>query len=249
MRASLKLWQGICVWIRTQLALNDSTPMPRFRPNPFRRVLLRTGVCAVLLIAGLCAVYAWFGWAFEHRVYSTVAAVPEADVALVLGTSPKLANGQPNAFFVNRMHAAASLYHACKVRKLILSGDNGSAYYNEPEAMRRALIALGVRDADIVLDYAGFRTFDSVVRCREVFGQRRVVVVSQAFHAQRALAIADAKGLQAVGFSAEMPHHSASTTRVLVREAFARCRTLLDCYVLNTAPRYLGQPVNVFASR
>jgi SanA protein len=182
-------------------------------------------------------------------VHTQLQYVPEADVALVLGTSPRLTNGQPNAFFVHRMHAAARLYHAGKVRKLLLSGDNGTVHYNEPEAMRQALLALGVPTDALVLDYAGFRTFDSVVRCREVFGQQRVIVVSQAFHAERALAIAEAKGLQASGFAAPMPPASGGTTRVLLREAFARCRTLLDCYVLNTTPRYLGETVDVFACR
>ena len=106
----------------------------------------------------------------QSRVYDNLDEVPHNREALVLGTSSRLMNGDPNPFFVSRMSRAAELYKKNKVDHFILSGDNRTRYYNEPETMRGALMALGVPDSIITLDYAGLRTFDSIVRSKEIFG-------------------------------------------------------------------------------
>ena len=126
----------------------------------------------------------------KSRVYDHVDELPHYHTALLLGTSPRGRFGGPNGFFVARIDAAAELYHAGKVDRILVSGDNRHKDYNEPEAMRRALVEKGVPEEIIFLDYAGFRTYDSVVRAKEVFCQTGFIVVSQKFHTERAVFIA-----------------------------------------------------------
>ncbi|CAN5375296.1 vancomycin high temperature exclusion protein [soil metagenome] len=176
----------------------------------------------------------------EGRVYTDLGAVPFAPVGLVLGTSPSFGKGR-NPFFERRMDAAAALYRAGKVRKLLVSGDKGTPYYDEPTAMRKALFARGVPKADIVLDYAGFRTLDSVVRARTVFGLRRCTIVTDDFHLPRALYIAQERGLEAVGYqTAPLPHEIAP--RTYVRELGARSLVWIDLHVLVRQPKFSGPP-------
>ena len=125
----------------------------------------------IIFITAVLSCNIWIIQSTQQRVYEDVATVPHNKVALVLGTSSRLVGGKPNPFFVNRMAKAAELYKQKKVEHFILSGDNRTIYYNEPETMRDALIALGVPDSIITLDYAGIRTFDSIVRSKEIFGR------------------------------------------------------------------------------
>ena len=139
--------------------------------------------------------------------------------------------------------AAAALYHAGKVQRLLLSGDNGTLHYNEPWVMRKALIAAGVDSSHIALDHAGFRTLDSMVRAREVFGLSEFVVISQRFHVERAVYLAHAEGIQAVGFcAADVDRHRGF--RTLLREYGARVKVFVDHW-LGTRPRFLGEPLPI----
>lgn len=166
-----------------------------------------------------------------------------AEVAVVLGTAPHSRRGYRNPYFFNRIKAAAELYHTGCVKKLLVSGDNGSRQYNEPLAMKQALIAEGVPASAIHCDYAGFRTFDSMIRAWKVFGLKEFIVVSQDFHLQRALFIADAKGLNVRGYPAATPSWYGSDFITRIRERLARVKCILDLYVLNTHPKFLGKPV------
>ncbi len=177
------------------------------------------------------------------HMYDRLAEVPVHDVGLVLGTSHRSRSGGPNPWFAHRMRAAAELYHTGRVRHLLVSGDNATVGYNEPLAMRRALQELGVDSADIVMDHAGFRTFDSVVRAREVFGQQRFTVVSQRFHNERAVYIAQRLGIPAVGYNAQ-DVEGMRGMRTRLREKGARVKVFLDL-LLGTRPRFLGDPVPV----
>lgn len=182
----------------------------------------------------------WIMWTTVDRIYYTAEDVPAMDVALVLGTSRRSMDGGPNSFFTTRMEAAAALYKSGKVKHLILSGDNTTRYYNEPKDMFNALLALGVRKEDMTLDYAGFRTLDSVVRSKEVFGQNEIVVVTQQFHAYRALFISDFYGIKAVTFAASDADKSGMAS-VVSREWLARPKAILDLYLLRQAPKFLGE--------
>lgn len=135
--------------------------------------------------------------AAEAVSFSDPARLPAVDVALVLGTAPIGPEGGPNVYFVRRLDAAAALWKAGKVKYFIMSGSTG-----EPEAMRAGLVERGVPASVIYRDPMGFRTWDSVLRARDVFGQKRIVIVSQRFHLSRALFLARHAGLQAWGFEA-----------------------------------------------
>ncbi|MFP4301665.1 MAG: vancomycin high temperature exclusion protein [Spirochaetaceae bacterium] len=176
----------------------------------------------------------------EGSIYRDLATVPPTRVALLLGTSRWVRGGRANPFFDNRVAAAARLYETDKVEFILASGDNSHPSYNEPAYLRAALLRSGVPKERVFLDYAGFSTLDSVVRAREVFGLESVLVVSQPFHLQRALFIADASGLDAVGYAAADVEEWAGVS-VRLREALARVKAVLDVYVFHRSPRYLGE--------
>jgi SanA protein len=163
--------------------------------------------------------------------------VEPLEVALILGTSRSY-RGQPNPFYQARIEAAAELYHKGLVRGILASGDNATRYYNEPVAMQKDLVARGVPAEAITLDYAGFRTLDSMVRAKQVFGLDEVLVVSQRFHAARAIFLARQFGLDARGFAAADPAH-AGYIKVRAREIFARAAAVLDV-LTGQGPRFLG---------
>ncbi|MEZ5978602.1 MAG: ElyC/SanA/YdcF family protein [Planctomycetota bacterium] len=204
-----------------------------------RVVVLASAAGALVLAACDLAV------ALSGRVYDDPAAVPHRRVALVLGTNP-LHEGRPNRFYRTRIEAAAELYRAGAVDGILVSGDNGTPDYNEPEQMRDDLVALGVPAEFVTCDYAGFRTLDSVVRAQEVFGLDAFTVVSQPFHAERAVFLARSRGIDAVGFGAADPALR-SWLKVRAREVLARTLAVGDV-LFGTEPRFLGPPVPV-ASR
>ena len=201
--------------------------------------LLSLLACVLLII--LCN--AWLLAAARGRISSQSADIARRDVALVLGTSSRLPGG-PNLFFEGRMNAAAMLWHDGKARHFLLSGDNSQKDYDEPTDMRAALLARGVPAQAITLDYAGFRTLDSLVRAREVFGVSRLIIVSDGWHLPRALFLADAGGLDATGFSsAETPWKWSARTRI--REWFSRVKAVADVHLFRTKPRFLGEHVQL----
>lgn len=171
------------------------------------------------------------------RLYS-LESLPPRQVGLVLGTSKFLSSGQPNRYYRYRIDAAEAAYKAGKVRVLLLSGDNSTPYYDEPSTMRADLIARGIPAEKLVLDYAGFRTLDSVVRAAEVFGTQEFTVISQPFHNQRAIFLARARGINAIGLNAR-DVTGAGGVKVQQREFFARIAAVLDI-VLGQQPRFLG---------
>jgi SanA protein len=169
--------------------------------------------------------------------------IPKNKVGLVLGTGKFLANGHLNLYYKYRIDAAVALYKAGKVEFLLLSGDNGVENYDEPTTFKEDLIARGIPENNIFLDYAGFRTLDSVVRAYAVFGQEHFTIISQKFHNERAVFIANQKGLHAIGFNAR-----AITGRyglkVRVREYFARTKVFIDL-LLNKKPKFLGKKITI----
>lgn len=173
------------------------------------------------------------------RIHYSPGSVPPTDVAMVLGTSPRTRDGRANLFFRYRVEAAAELFKSGKVRHLLLSGDNRTQGYDEPTEMLEALTRAGVPREAMTLDYAGFRTLDSVVRARCVFGQSRLVIVSQGFHCERALYIARVRGIDASALVARNPGGAAGL-RVRVRESLARVAAVLDVAVLGRDPRFTG---------
>jgi len=175
-------------------------------------------------------------------VYSSSKDIPRNKVGLVLGTSKFAYNGGINPYFRYRMETAYELYHSGKIEHVIVSGDNHVKGYNEPQQMRDYLIDLGVNSNDITMDYAGFRTFDSMIRVKEVFGQNQVTVISQQFHNERAIYLARKNGIDAIAMNAKTPWYS---PRMRLREYLAKCKAVLDVYVLKTTPKFLGEKIEI----
>lgn len=177
--------------------------------------------------------------ATEGRMFRTTEEVPFRDVGLVLGTGKFTKSGRLNLHFTRRIEAAAALYHAGKVRHLLVSGDNHVSSYDEPTDMRNALIEAGVPPDAITRDYAGFRTLDSVIRAKRVFALTDCTIITEEFHCPRALWISTRHGIDAVAFAAPDPGLRCSL-KVKAREYVARAWCGLDLYVLGREPKFGG---------
>ena len=175
----------------------------------------------------------------DGRLFTSTDSIPQEPVGLVLGTSRTM-GGYLNAFFVRRMDAAAALYKAGKVKKLLVSGDNGTKTYDEPTDMRDALIERGVPPNAIVLDYAGFRTLDSIVRAHKIFGVEHCTIITDDFHLPRALYLASETNLDAVGFQTN-PLDRRVSPWTYIREVGARSLTWIDVHITDRQPRFLGK--------
>ena len=182
--------------------------------------------------------------ATSGRIYADVDSAPHNRVALLLGTNPLNRWGRPNSYFTNRVYTAADLYHAGKVDYIIASGDNHIATYDEPTAMRDSLVALGVPAHRIILDFAGFRTLDSVVRAKDVFGCDSLTIISQADHNARALYLAQANGIEAIAVSAPLHAGRWVRTRLAIREWLARDKMMLDLW-LGKQPHFRGEKIEI----
>jgi SanA protein len=173
-------------------------------------------------------------------IFKDIDKVKEHKVGLVLGTSARTVGGKENPFFINRIEAATKLYESGKIKKILVSGDNADISYNEPKAMQIALLDKGIPKEDIVLDYAGFRTLDSVMRARDVFGQNDILIISQEFHVKRAVYIARTLGIDSEGFVAEGVSMKFNA-RTQFREILARTQAWMDVHILNRQPKFLGE--------
>lgn len=180
----------------------------------------------------------------ESRMYTDVSAVPQNRVGLLLGTNPIGRTGNPNTFYVNRIQAALALYRAGKVERFLISGDNSREEYDEPTWMKEDLMKAGVPDSVIYLDYAGFRTYDSMVRAKEVFGLNAFTIISQPFHNERAIYLATRKGMDVVGFNAQDTQFRRWKIRMTMREWLARTKAVLDVYT-HKEPHFLGEPIEI----
>ena len=196
----------------------------------------------VLAALGLFLIYRRVENSTAPFLHNSTGSVPETKVAVILGTSRYLTDGGQNLYFKYRMDAAEELFNSGKVEYLLVSGDNRKENYNEPAAMQEALLERGIPKDRIILDYAGFRTFDSMIRAREVFGQSGFIVISQRFHNERAVYIARQNNIEAVGYNArDVEVYAGFKTRV--REVLARVKMMLDIYVFNTQPHFLGEKI------
>ena len=200
------------------------------------------GVGLVLMLVGVFYIVKWNA---DARLYDNVADVPYNKVALLLGTNPVTKWGTQNWYFTLRIEATAELYKAGKISNVIVSGDNNSKQYDESSAMKDALVEAGIPDSVIYLDYAGFRTLDSVVRVKEIFGQTSITIISQRFHNERALRLADYCGVEAVGYCAEDVTLVSKKVEIeIVRESLARVKMYIDMIRVKQ-PKFLGGKIKI----
>jgi len=179
----------------------------------------------------------------ESRMYSDTDSIPENNVGLLLGTSKFMRNGNSNQYFENRILSTIQLYKAGKIKNVVISGDNSKKDYNEPEDMKNELIKRGIPEDRIYLDFAGFRTYDSVFRMKEIFGQDRFTIISQEFHNQRAVYIASALKLNAIGFNAK-DVNAYNGFKTKIREKFARVKMFIDL-IFDKKPKFLGDKIEI----
>lgn len=179
----------------------------------------------------------------RKKCFSSMTNLPTKKVAILLGTTKHLSNGQINLYYKYRLEATITLYHAGKIKSIIVSGDNSRKDYNEPETFNTDLIAAGIPESCIYLDFAGFRTLDSIYRAKAIFQQESFIVISQEFHNQRAIYLAKQFNLNAVGFNAkEVSKCYGLKTRL--REYLAKTKAVLDI-IINKKPKYLGETIDI----
>lgn len=212
--------------------------------NWIKRLILTFGLIGLLglflprLLTGLYA---------TARIF-TVDSVPPERVAIVFGAGLQR-DGSPTAILRDRVQTAVQLYKSGKVEKLLLSGDNRTVAYNEPESMRQYAHSLGVPDEALVLDYAGRRTYDTCYRAKAIFGVESAILVTQDFHLPRALFLCDYLGIQAVGVKADNLYYLKRLRFVWnVRELLATFGAFTDVYFFKPLP-VLGNPEPIFAKR
>lgn len=198
----------------------------------------------LLLVAGIIFI-AWANYSIKKEsdayVSYNIADVPETKTALLLGTSKNLNSGLPNAYFYNRIEATVELYKSGKIKYIIVSGDNGTKDYNEPEDMLMTLMKYGIPQDRIFLDHAGFRTLDSVVRAKEIFGQTKLVIISQKFHNERAVFLAKQNGIEAYGYNAKDVNKYAGF-KTNMREYLAKSKAYWDL-VFGVKPKFGGEKI------
>ena len=181
--------------------------------------------------------------ASEEKCYTEIDSIPQNKVALLLGTSKTLKNGQSNLYFKYRVEAAVALFKAKKIDFILISGDNSRQDYDEPTDMKEALVYMGVPSDKIYLDYAGFRTLDSIIRAKEIFSLTELTIISQAFHNERAIYLAQKYGIKAIGFNAkDVDKYSGFKTQV--REYFARVKVFWDL-TFGVQPKFLGEKIEI----
>ena len=200
---------------------------------------------AIVTVAGLIFIDAHISKQAEPDLYSNIKKVPAKKAALVLGTAKYIAKGKKNYFYMYRIRAAVQLFKLGKVKAIVVSGDNGTKYYDETTTMQKDLIKAGIPSRYITLDYAGFRTLDSIVRAEAIFDLKDYIIISQKFHLERALFIAKAKGQKVIGFMAKDIPGTAAAYRMKAREYLARAKAFLDVYILHTEPKFYGKKVKV----
>lgn len=176
----------------------------------------------------------WVGSA--GPIYDDPLELPPAPIGLVLGTSPRI-QGRPNLYYEARLAAAEALYRSGRVPRLLLSGDGQRKSYDETLAMERDLLARGLPQSALLRDPSGLRTLDSLKNARDIFGVQRLIVVSQEFHAQRALFLARHLGLQAQALAARTPVSRRAWLKIRLREVGARCKAVLETRWGNSAPK------------
>ena len=220
---------------------SDKTTGKKKRSRPRRLLLIAACLAA---FGAVCAALAIIGAdlrvenSAKGRIYSDIGDIPAREYGLLRGPTRLVKGKHLNDYFYKRIRAAAGLYRAGKVRKIIVSGDNSRTEYNETGDMKRELVQSGIPPEDVLMDYAGFRTLDSVVRARNLYGATELTIISQEFHCERAVYLADRHGIDALGFAAEDSGVQSARVRLALRESLARVLAVLDAEILHRKPHF-----------
>ncbi len=178
----------------------------------------------------------------QGKIFDTADTIPSNKVGLLLGTSKRAVGGKINPFYKARLDSAVELFHKEKIKIILVSGDNSTRYYSEPQDMKEDLLKLGIPEDKIYLDYAGFRTLDSIVRANKIFDLKKYTIITQKFHCERALYIAHKEGQEPICFRAS-DVNGVFGRKVIAREKLARVKAWLDLNILHKQPKFLGDKI------
>lgn len=198
---------------------------------------------SVFILFFICVAHTKIKNEAKNKTFSDVSVLPKNKVGVVLGTGKYLKNGTLNLYFKYRIEAAVTLFRECKIEYILVSGDNSRFDYDEPTDFKNELIAQGIPEDRIVLDYAGFRTLDSVIRVKEVFGLTNFTLISQEFHNERALYIASKNNMNVIAYNAKDVSKKYGF-KVQAREYLARTKVFVDFH-FNIKPKFLGPKINI----
>ena len=221
-----------------------SKEMTNRKRKRLRVLALSFLICVILGILTIVICNAIVKRSAKQLLYDDVQEIPYRKVGLVLGTSPLAKSGRENLYYRYRLQAVADLYFAGKISYILISGDNHIKGYNEPEWMRDALVAMGIPSSVIYLDYAGFRTYDSMIRAKKVFDLSSVTVISQYWHNERAVYIASRTGLDAIAYNAKDLYSRRNYLKNHSRELLAKVKVVLD-FAFHKKPKFLGEVIPI----
>jgi len=179
----------------------------------------------------------------SSQIFTSTEVIPCNKVGLLLGTSKFVATGKINLYYKYRIEAAFTLFKSGKIDYILVSGDNSTKSYNEPKKFKTDLISIGIPENRIILDYAGFRTLDSVIRAKEVFEQNSITIISQRFHNERAIYIAQQNNIKAIAFNAQDVNYKYGL-KTHLREYLARVKVFIDL-IFNVQPKFLGETISI----
>ena len=211
--------------------------------SPITKLLALLFALLVLLLIAIIVLDFLVSVSAQGKTFDSIDELPSNQVGLLLGTSKNVRKGEINLYYQYRIDAAVELFNAGKVTHILVSGDNATLSYNEPVVIQKDLLARGVPEEKIVLDYAGFRTLDSIVRSNQVFGLSRITIITQKFHNERAIYIANRYGIDAIGFNARDVNINYGL-KTQIREKFARVRMLIDL-IFGVQPKFLGDLITI----
>jgi SanA protein len=207
------------------------------------KILIVLLIIAIPVLGLMISAYWYIDSSTDAYVYSDSNKLPYNRVGLLLGTAKMVGNGNINQFFARRINAAVELFKAGKIDYIVVSGDNRRVDYNEPLDMQNELMKAGIDKERIYLDYAGFRTYDSMIRMNKIFGQSSFTVISQDFHIRRAVYIARRLGMNAVGYRAK-DADSRFTLKTKAREVLSRVVVFVD-FIIEKEPHFLGDKIEI----
>ena len=215
-----------------------------------KRHILRRLLCLLLCltalgIATLAGINAWVTQTTKERILSQeeAAKLSDIDCILVLGCLVK-DNGTPSDMLHDRLQRGVALYKAKAAPKLLMSGDHGRNNYDEVDAMKQFAVNADIPSEDVFMDHAGFSTYESIYRSKEIFGAKKILIVSQEYHLYRAIYIARQFGLEAYGVSSDYRRYTGQKTRD-IREILARVTDFGTC-IFKPEPTYLGETIPIF---
>ena len=230
--------------MRTSKKITTFAPAKHYPTKSMKKTLYILSAIAAVIILVVIGCNRAVLKAGEGKIYDDVTAIPANRVGVLLGTSPVGRYGNANPFYTYRVNACVALYKAGKIERVLISGDNSREEYDEPTWTKNDLVQAGIPDSAIYLDYAGFRTLDSMVRAKEVFGLDRFTIISQRFHNERALYLTQCKGIDAVAFNAQEVILKRWQIRMTVREWLARTKAVIDI-TFGKQPHFLGERIEI----